>query len=262
VPISPQDHNQLIQQEFTRQAQAYAANPTISDDDWVLRLIQAVQPSAQDRVLEIACGPGYVAMAFARFARQVVGIDLTEAPLTIAEATRLERGLDNVRFEKGDGSQLSFADASFDQVVSRLAFHHFADPTQVLGEMVRVCRPGGKVAVEDLVASEDTGRAAYHNRWERLRDPSHATALPVSKLLAMFNQAGLEVVQIQTIFRPQVVAQWLKNSQTPPDQAAEVWSLLEQDEAGFLSGMRLFRNQEDALCFDHRMVTLVGHKPA
>lgn len=252
--------NDLIQKEFTKQAKAYASNPTIIDQDWALRLVQAAQPKAQDRVLEVATGPGYVAMAFAGFAENVVGIDLTDAPITIAEKTRQERGLDNVRFEKGDAYQLPFDEASFDIVVCRLAVHHFVEPKQALKEMTRVCRPKGRVVVEDLISSEHAERAAYYNHWERLRDPSHTVALALSKLVSIFAEMGLEVIHVQTEDRTQDVEQWMQNSQTPPDIAEEIRQLLADDEANRLSGLRVFRDAYNRLFFDHRMATVVGQK--
>ena len=126
------EHNQVVCEEFTRQATAYAANPVIADPERVARLVHAVRPTSQDRVLEVATGPGYVAMGFAAVAREVVGVDLTEAPLAIAEQRRQEQGLPNVRFQLADASRLPFADGEFDVVVCRLAFHHFEDPAAVL----------------------------------------------------------------------------------------------------------------------------------
>ena len=256
----PQDHNELIQKEFTKQAQAYASNPTIIDPDWAQRLVQTVQPTAEDQVLEVATGPGYVALAFAQVAGDVTGVDVTDAPLAIAEANRQERGLQNVRFEKGDANQLPFEDASFDIIVCRLAVHHFADPSLVLPEMARVCKPGGKVAIEDLTASEHTARAEYYNQWERLRDPSHTTALSISQLLKLYTENGLEVIQIQSEDRQQPVEQWMANSQTPSETAAEIRQLLADDAEKGLSGIRIYNNDDGALCFDHRMVTVVGTK--
>ena len=66
-----------------------------------------------------------------RCAREVVGIDLTDAPLKIAEKMRAERGLANVHFHKGDvESRLPFKDGEFDVVVCRFAVHHFAAPAE------------------------------------------------------------------------------------------------------------------------------------
>jgi ubiquinone/menaquinone biosynthesis C-methylase UbiE len=162
-------HNDRVREEFTRQADEYAQAPLIRDPERIERLVRAVNPAADARVLEIATGPGHVAMAFARVAREVVGIDLTDAPLEIAERARREHGLANLSFRRGDAERLPFGDGEFDVVVCRFAVHHFEHPDRMLAEMSRVCRTGGTVAIEDLIASEDPERAGYHNRFERLR---------------------------------------------------------------------------------------------
>ena len=60
--------------------------------------------------------------------REVIGVDLTEAPLKIAERMRAERGLENVSFRQGDvEARLPFDDNEFDVVVCRFAVHHFAE---------------------------------------------------------------------------------------------------------------------------------------
>ncbi|MCB0095976.1 MAG: methyltransferase domain-containing protein [Caldilineaceae bacterium] len=252
--------NKLIQQEFTKQAQAYASNPTVRDADWAMRLVQAASPSPNDRVLEVATGPGYVALAFAAAGCNVIGVDLTAAPLAIAEQNRQERSLTNVRFEAADANQLPFEDSSFDIVVCRLAVHHFAEPQTVFGQMARVCRPGGKVVIEDLLASENLARAEFYNRWEQLRDPSHVAALSLSQLIGFYAAAGFEVESVQSETRTQVVEQWLRNSQTPPDKADEVRQLLAADRAQNRSGIHIFEDDAGQLCFDHRMFTVVGRK--
>lgn len=257
---SSTEHNQLIQREFTKQATAYATNPAIIDSDWALRLVQAAQPTPESRVLEVATGPGYVALAFATVAREVIGVDLTNAPLAIARQHREARGLTNVSFESADAKQLPFEDDSFDIAVCRLAFHHFDTPGQVFSEMARVCRPGGRVAVEDMIASERSDRADYYNHWERLRDPSHTTALSVSQLLAFYTAAGLEVENIQSEHRAQDVEQWMRNSQTPADQARKIRKLIQEDADQHISGTPIFYDESGQLCFIHRMVTVVGRK--
>lgn len=253
-------HNKLIQQEFTKQASAYASNPNIKDTDWAMTLVNAVQPSAEDRVLEVATGPGYVALAFATRSKEVVGLDLTDAPLTIARQNQADRGVTNVQFESGDANRLPFDDNYFDAVVCRLAIHHFAEPRQVLSEMVRVCKPGGKVAVEDLIASEHANKAYFYNYWERLRDPSHVTALSLSQLLALYTGLGLEAEYVHTQSKRQVVEQWMKNSQTPDDAAEEIRTLLKRDASESLSGLPVYTNEDGELCFDHRMIVVIGTK--
>jgi SAM-dependent methyltransferase len=77
------------------------------------------------------------------------------------------------------------------------SFHHFLAPHGVLGEMVRVCKPGGKVAVVDVFASSEEQAEAY-DREERLRDPSHARTLLLEELTGLFQKAGL--LGIKTAF--------------------------------------------------------------
>ncbi len=257
---SAREHAQLVQREFTRQATAYAANPTIIDSEWAGRLVQAVQPTPDSRVLDVATGPGYVALAFATVAREVVAVDLTDAPLIIARKNQAERGLNNVSFESADATQLPLADGSFDVVVCRLAFHHLDSPRQVLSEMVRVCRPGGKIAVQDMIASEQADRADYYNRWERLRDASHTRALSLGQLVALYKEAELEIENLQWEQRAQDVELWMRNTETPRETARRISHLIQEDAKHEISGTPVFSDDEGRLCFMHRMVTVVGRR--
>lgn len=253
------NQKELVQQEFTKQANAYAANPSIADPDRVARLVRAVNPDPDARVLEVATGPGYVAMGFARACREVIGIDLTAAPIAIAERAGRERGLTNVRFQTGDAEHLPFPDGAFDVVVCRFAFHHFEDPPRVLTEMARVCRTGGTVAVEDLIVSEIPDRAAYQNRFENLRDPSHTRAYPLSALIGSFTERRLEIENIAFDALTPELERWLANAQTPPDRAAEVRRLVGADLEQGLSLARPFR-ADGAIHFIQRTATIVGRK--
>jgi SAM-dependent methyltransferase len=256
---APQSHKELIRTEFTRQAITYPANASIADPNRVMRLVQAVNPAAEARVLEVASGPGYVALGFATVCAEVVGIDLTPALVAKAEQLQQERGLLNVRFQLGDAEQLPFADGEFDVVVCRLAFHHFPEPARVLGEMVRACRFNGTVAVEDLITSENPTRAEYQNDFERLRDPSHTRALPLSELVQLFAAAGLEVETVQTDALVPAVEDWLANAKTPSDKGPVVRALIERDGEEDLSGTRPFR-REGALYFTQRTAAVVGRR--
>ncbi len=253
------DHKGRVVQEFTRQAQAYAASPLIANPDRLVALVQAVQAEAGMHVLDVATGPGFVAAAFAEVDCEVVGLDLTNAPLKLAEQMRDSRGLTNLRFQQGDAEKLPFEQQSFDIVVSRYAMHHFEDPRRVLREMARVCRPQGKVVIQDLITSEFAERAAYQNHVEQLRDPSHARALALSEFLAFFTVCGLEIEQVVTDRLTQNLESWLANAHTPLEKAAQVRELLARDEQDDLSGTRPF-HMEEMVYFYQRIVTLIARK--
>jgi len=252
-------HKDLIREEFTRQADEYARAQVIRDEAHIEQFVRMINPAADARVLEVATGPGYIAMALARVAREVVGVDLTEAPLQIAERNRSERSLDNVSFRVADAENLPFADGEFDVVVCRFAVHHFENPRSVLGEMARVCRAGGMLAVEDMVASEHLARAEYHNRFERLRDTSHTRALPMSELLRTLADCGFEIERFESLGLKNPVERWLSASHTPSDRAEEVRAMIERDVAEDLSGVRSAR-ADGELFFTHHAAIVVARK--
>ncbi len=252
-------HKKTIQDEFTRQAERFAASPVIKDEERLRRLVEAINPASSARALDVACGPGFVVMALAQRCREAVGVDLTEAPLIIAERLRRERGLNNVRFQTSDADRLPFSDAEFDIVTCRLAFHHMEDPRLALREMTRVCRPGGQVAVEDLVNSENPQRAEFHHHVQRLRDPSHTRALALSELAIMLGDNNLEIETLYSSALIHKLDDWLEAAHTPPDRAAEVRALFARDEKENLSCMTPFR-RDGQLWFKDRTVSLVARK--
>jgi ubiquinone/menaquinone biosynthesis C-methylase UbiE len=223
--------------------------------------VQAVRPQSGARVLDVATGPGYVAAAFAEAGCEVVGLDLTPAPLELAERMREERGLTKLRFQLGDAEHLPFAEQTFDIVVSRYALHHCEDPQRILAEMARVCRLQGAVVIQDLVVSEFAVRGAYQNRFEQLRDTSHTRALPLSELLALFTACDLEIEQVFTERLTMPLEAWLENAHTSPDRAAQVRELIEQDERQDLSGTHPFQ-REGAVYFYQHVATCIARKIA
>lgn len=257
--IETNDHKAAVREEFTRQAKAYAVAPVITDGERLARLVRAIDPQRSDRALEVATGPGYVAMALAEHCREVVGVDLTAAPIAIAQRTSRERGLTNVRFDVGEADHLSYAGGEFDIVVCRFAFHHFLNPEAILAQMCRVCRSGGTVAVQDLYANENPARAARCNRIEQLRDTSHTRALALSELIAMMGRGGLEVEGVHSERLITEMESWLASAQTPADRAAEVRQMLESDQRSDTSGMMPFV-RDGATHFVQRIAAIVCRK--
>ena len=184
-------HREQILDQFTRQAVPFTTAPGITDEAALRLIVEFSGAGPGDTVLDVACGGGHVVCAFARVARHATGIDLTPAMLDRARALQQESGLANATWRLGDVVPLPFADGAFSVATSRYAFHHFLDPRAVLAEMARVTAPGGTVMVVDADAPADPAKAAEFNRMERLRDPSHARALPMAELRSLFGAVGL-----------------------------------------------------------------------
>lgn len=254
-------HNEVVRESFTTQAKAFASNPWVTDEERIRRLVAAARLKGNERVLDIATGPGYIAEAFARAVREVIGVDLTAAMLAIGEERTKQNGVSNVSFRIGDAQNLPFESESFDVLVCRLALHHMQDPGRGVREMARVCRVGGTILIEDIYASEHLGRAEYQDRWEKLRDPSHVRVLPMSEHLRLFREAGLETDAVKTFddLCPEV-ERWLATTKAPPERADQVRRLLEEDRQHDLSGTRPFQDATGRLYFHARTAILTGRK--
>jgi SAM-dependent methyltransferase len=187
-------HTQRIVAQFTRWAKPFADLPIHAEADAMARTLDACALAPDAEVLDVACGPGILACALAGRARHVTGIDITPAMIEQARARQAATGQTNLSWHVGDATALPFADSQFDRVTTRYSFHHMPDPAAALAEMARVCRPGGRIVVIDATPSPETQQA--YDAMERLRDPSHTSALTLDQLLQIGLDTGLKQVAI------------------------------------------------------------------
>jgi SAM-dependent methyltransferase len=110
------------------------------------QLIQAADLPAGAHVLDIAAGSGNAAIAAARCGCVVTGIDYVPELLDRGRARAAAEGL-AIDFEDGDAEQLAYPDSSFDAVVSVVGVMFAPDQERAAAELLRVCRPGGTVAL-------------------------------------------------------------------------------------------------------------------
>lgn len=121
-------------------------------------------PDRPVRVLDVGVGTGLELPMFSRHVK-LTGIDLSEPMLEIARKRVIDLGLSNVEgLIAMDAMNLTFADASFDAVVSPYVITTVPDPARTLDEMVRVTRPGGQIVLVNHVGAEQ-GPIAAIERW-------------------------------------------------------------------------------------------------
>ena len=252
------EQRRLIVEQFTKQAVPFAEMPIHNDEDTNRLVIETAEIGQDDMVLDVACGPGLITCAVAKIARHVTGIDITPAMIEEARNRQQSMGLSNMEWKVGDVLPLPFVDSSFSAVITRYSFHHFLEPEAVLTEMVRVCRPGGRLAVVDVFMSTPEQAEAY-NRMEKYRDSSHTRALLLSELTGMFHDAGLR--QMKTAFYKLDVEleKLLTASCTKPDDAQMVRRIFEDDLGVDRLGVGANR-QDDGIHFAFPIVIVVGQK--
>jgi ubiquinone/menaquinone biosynthesis C-methylase UbiE len=234
--VAKANHDRLIRDQFTRQAVPFSTAAPIADPGALQAIVAAAAPCPDDTLLDVACGGGLLVCAFAPHVRHGTGIDMTPAMLDRARALAAEKGIGNVAWREGDVAALPYPDAAFTIVVSRFAVHHFPDPAAVLHEMARVCAPGGRIVVVDTCASPDAAKAARFNQLEKLRDPSHARALPLGELQGLLGLAGLGEPRVtQTELRDTVenlLARSFPNPGDAPRIAAMFAAAADDDSLG------------------------------
>ena len=105
---------------------------------------------AGGRILEVAPGPGYLAIEIARRgAYQVTGLDISRTFVEIATRNARAAQVD-VAFQQGNASAMPFPENSFDFTLCRAAFKNFSQPVAAMNEMHRVLKPGGRALILDL----------------------------------------------------------------------------------------------------------------
>lgn len=136
-----------------RESAQYWAKHTATIRTMFAPLTQALIEQAEIRegqsVLDVAGGPGEPSLTIAETVGPTGLVTCTDAVAEMVETARAEaqrRGIKNVRFQQCSADDLPFPDNSFDAVVSRLGVMLFPDPSAAVREMLRVTKPGGRLA--------------------------------------------------------------------------------------------------------------------
>ncbi len=171
---------------------------------WCHRVLDAAGVEPGHRVLDVACGTGILARAAAGrvgSAGRVAGVDPGRGMLAVASELA-----PNVEWREGAAEALPFPEESFDAVVSQFGLMFFSDRSRALREMMRVLKPGGRmaVAVWDSLVNSDVYSIEVEIL-ERLAGDAAAKALRApfvlgnrDELISLFEGSGVESVGIET----------------------------------------------------------------
>jgi ubiquinone/menaquinone biosynthesis C-methylase UbiE len=118
------------------------------------------------KVLEVAPGPGYLAVEIARLGFQVTGLDISRTFVQIGSENASQAGV-SVDFRQGDAAVMPFEADSFDLIVCQAAFKNFVYPASALDEMYRVLRTGGTAVIQDM--SSEASHADINLEVQKMR---------------------------------------------------------------------------------------------
>lgn len=229
-------HNDIIVSQFTKQAQPFSQMAQHSNHYGLELMYELSDPQIEDKILDVACGPGIIACEFANKVNHVTGIDITPAMIEEAKNLQREKKIDNIDWKLGDVTRLPFEDDAFSLVVTRYSFHHLIEPKQVLEEMMRVCKPNGKILIIDVTPDKDKIEA--YNFVEKLRNSSHTGALTFDKLKGLMDEAGLTKLKSKHHKLEMGLESILKSSFPNPADIPRIRQLFKKDILMDNLGMR------------------------
>lgn len=170
------------------------------------------------RLLDCGCGPGTLTIGFARHVApgEAVGIDRESSQFSNVIAEAETESISNLRFEEGDIYALPFEDASFDVVFGSAVLGSVSNPDMVVGEMVRVLKPGGIIALKefdhgaDIIWPQTAAISRSINFYHRLRADNGHEPYAGRKLKAYMTTNHCHVEYVNAYFDQQTKPDDLK----------------------------------------------------
>lgn len=206
-------------------------------------------------VLDVASGTGESACLLSEdFGARVVGVDLSEYLLARASRKAAARRL-RIEFVRGDAHRLSFAEDSFDAVISECTTC-LLDKAQAIGEMVRVAKPGGHIGIHDVCWKEQTP-ALIKQRLAQLEGERPET---LHGWKSLFERAGLTAVR--TVDKSGLIPTWTKGIKRRLGVSGQTKLFLKVIRRWGVSGLLSVFESERIFRSDHTGYgIIVGTKP-
>jgi ubiquinone/menaquinone biosynthesis C-methylase UbiE/DNA-binding transcriptional ArsR family regulator len=140
-------------------------------------------------IADIGCGTGTLTFELARFAKKVIGVDLSPQMLRRAREVAKEKELRNVDFRSGDALQLPLESNRVDAAFAVMVLHFLPDPKRAVAELCRITRPGGSVVIVDLVQ--------HNQQWMREQMAHRWLGFEQASVESWFEEMGTAEVQYE-----------------------------------------------------------------
>lgn len=188
---------------FKRVVQAAKSILTLNRDREFVELKRMLDLNSTDRVLDAGCGDGFWTLRMATQCGHVTGLEPDNRTVQVA---RDLHSRPKITYVCGVAESLPFADASFDKIVSISCLEHFADPWRGIGEMARVLKPGGRIALSVDSLLPENSSESFRNWHKRRHFVTHYFSHET--LVATLQDAGFRKDAQPTIhlFRSQLAA--------------------------------------------------------
>ncbi len=181
--------------QFNRQAQIFKEWSGTKKREYMESLCSFIGLSKKDQLLDVACGSGNFTIFTSQKVKSATGIDISDKQIEIANRQVTELGIKNTIFICHKGENLPFEDNLFSIVITKSAFHHFSNYEKIFDEMVRCCKPGGFICIDDITTYDEPMATSIIDKMDKLMDVSHNRRLSVDELKTQFLRKKIRVVK-------------------------------------------------------------------
>lgn len=192
-----------IEEHFKRRAKRYESSAAWVKDKAILRIIEDLAGVGSNTfVLDAATGTGLIAGLFFRKAKVVVGLDFTQE--------MFKQALPRINFMvNAQAERLPFRDNAFDLVTCRQGLQ-FMDAFKAVLQMYRVCKPGGKIILAQLVALGNEDKE-YAFKIQMARQPVRENCFIEEDLINLLKKSGCKKIQSIPYFSEESINEWINN---------------------------------------------------
>lgn len=254
------DHREIVKRQFDIQAQNFSNWSVTRNEEYMQAYFEFIGFQKGDELLDVACGTGEFSIFCARRIKGVHGIDISEGMIELAQKQDRANGLANLTFECQDVEHIPCADSSFSVVQCRSAFHHMDDYPRVFEEMLRCCRPGGRLAVQDIMAYDDQKVNSFFEALEKEVDVSHNATLHRQEFIDLFDRNQVEVIRSFVVEVELNFREYLGHAFQSEGSLERIRGLVEDGLRDRDISRVLYMNKDDELVIKRAVFLILGQE--
>ena len=209
LPWSAPGQARTVIDHFDRVAAIMPPASSAQAEPGLRALVALAAPRPADKALDIGTGVGAVAFAFAPHVAHVTAIDISPAMLERAEQSRQALAAANIAIRWADAITLPYREASFDLVTCRDLCPYVRDAAALFAQLRRVLKVGGRLALDELIGSENPVKRATHQAIETQRDPAFVKLYSESEIELRLKECGLRIERAEVYDAPLDLEEWL-----------------------------------------------------
>lgn len=254
------DGKETVKRQFDAQAKSFSSWSVTRNEEYMERYFEFIGFRKEDELLDVACGTGEFSIFCAGRIKCVHGIDISEGMIELAHKQARNSGLTNLTFGCHDVEHIPCASNSFAVVQCRSAFHHMESCPEVFREMLRCCKPDGRLAVQDIMAYDDPKVNSFFEALEKEIDVSHSATLHRQDFIDLFGHNRVEiirslVVEIELNFR-----EYLGHAFQSESSLERIRLLLEEGLKDGSISRFLYTNDNGELILKRSVFLIMGQK--